>query len=311
MLIEGFRPGVMERLGLGPDDLLALNPRLVFGRMTGWGQDGPLAQAAGHDINYIALAGVLEHIGTADDPVPPLNLVGDFGGGGMLLALGVLAALFERQASGQGQVVDAAMVDGAASMMASYWGMLAAGTFDPSRRQANVLDGGAPFYGVYRCRDGRHISIAAAEPQFWAELVDRLGVDLGVDPVSRLDPRTWPELRKRLEAVFAERTQTEWCELLEGTDVCFAPVLTMDEAAAHRHNVARGGVHRRCRRAPARHGAAVRPEHPLDTDAAGAAGTPQPGRARRAGSQRLRDRRPRRRRCRRGSVRPAAPRQAG
>ncbi len=240
MLIEGFRPGVMERLGLGPDALLAINPRLVFGRMTGWGQEGPLAQAAGHDINYIALAGVLEHIGTVDDPVPPLNLVGDFGGGGMLLALGVLAALFDRQHSGQGQVVDAAMVDGAALMMASYWGMLAAGTFDPSRRQANVLDGGAPFYGVYRCRDGRHISIAAAEPQFWAELVDRLGVDLGVDPVSRLDPRAWPELRKRLEAVFAERTRADWCELLEGTDVCFAPVLTMDEAAAHRHNVARG-----------------------------------------------------------------------
>ena len=289
VLIEGFRPGVMERLGLGPDALLAINPKLIFGRMTGWGQEGPLAQAAGHDINYIALAGVLEHIGTVDDPIPPLNLVGDFGGGGMLLALGVLAALFDRQHSGQGQVVDASMVDGAALMMASYWGMLAAGTFDPSRRQSNVLDGGAPFYGVYRCRDGRHISIAAAEPQFWAELVDRLGVDLGVDPVSRLDPRV------------AGTTQTARGGVRR-TD----PRRLVSAARGHRRLLRTGpddgrgcrppsqrgsrGVHRGGRRAPARNGAAVRSEHPRYTGAARAAGNAQPSGAVRAGAQRRGDR---------------------
>ena len=241
ILLEGFRPGVMERLGVGPDDAREINPQLVYGRMTGWGQDGPLAHAAGHDLNYIALAGVLAHIGAPESgPIPPLNLVGDFGGGGMMLAFGVLAALIERQQSGLGQVVDAAMVDGAAILMTSFWGMLSAGAFDASTRSANVLDGGAPFYAVYRCKDGEYVSIASAEPQFFVELVTKLDDDLGVDLLSRLDRANWPELRSRLETIFATRSQREWCELLEGSDVCFAPVLAMPDAVNHPHMAHRG-----------------------------------------------------------------------
>ncbi|GMU79999.1 MAG: CoA transferase [Acidimicrobiia bacterium] len=237
VLVEGFRPGVMERLGLGPDICLARNPRLVYGRMTGFGQDGPLAQAAGHDINYIALAGVLAHIGRAGEkPVPPLNLVGDFGGGGMLLAFGVCAALVERGRSGRGQVVDAAMVDGAATLMAVFHGMRADGSW--GERGTNWIDTGAHFYDTYETSDGRYVAIGAVEPQFYAELLRRIGLD-GEDLPRQLDPAGWPEMKRRLTEVFAGRTLDEWCALLEGTDVCFAPVLAMDEAYRHPHNVAR------------------------------------------------------------------------
>jgi alpha-methylacyl-CoA racemase len=233
VLLEGYRPGVTERLGLGPDVCLARNPRLIYGRMTGWGQDGPYAPTAGHDLNYIALAGVLDHIGRAGGPpTPPLNLVGDFGGGGMLLAFGVVAALVERATSGRGQVIDAAMVDGAALLMAFFHG----GELGP--RGTNILDSGAPFYDVYECADGRYVSIASIEPPFFAELRQRLGLD---DPVweRQLDPDTWPEQKAQLSAVIKSKTRDEWCALLEGTDVCFAPVLSMDEAPAHPHLAAR------------------------------------------------------------------------
>jgi alpha-methylacyl-CoA racemase len=238
-LIEGFRPGVMERLGLGPDVCLARNPRLVYGRMTGWGQTGPLAQAAGHDINYIALAGALAHFGRAGQkPTPPLNLVGDFGGGGAFLAIGVLAALLERARSGRGQVVDAAMVDGAAVLMTMMWGLYQTGGFrlEPG---TNLLDSGAHFYEVYETSDGKYISIGPIEPQFYAELLERLGLKREELP-PQMDRGHWPELKARFEALFKTRTRDEWCRLLEGTDACFAPVLTMPEAAAHPHARARG-----------------------------------------------------------------------
>jgi alpha-methylacyl-CoA racemase len=237
-LIEGFRPGVMERLGLGPEPCLARNPRLVYGRMTGWGQEGPLANAAGHDINYIALAGALHGIGRKGEaPVPPLNLVGDFGGGGMLLALGVAAALIERQRSGQGQVVDAAMVDGAALLMTLFHGMRQAGLWR-EERGTNMLDGGAPYYDVYETSDGRHVAIGAIEPKFYAELLQRTG--LSGEPLPAQNDRTrWPELRERLQALFRQRTREEWCALLEGSDACFAPVLTMAEAPEHPQSRAR------------------------------------------------------------------------
>jgi alpha-methylacyl-CoA racemase len=239
-LIEGFRPGVMERLGVGPDVCLGRNPKLVFGRMTGWGQDGPYAQAAGHDINYISLAGALAHFGRAGEaPVPPLNMVGDFGGGGMFLALGVVAALLEAQTSGQGQVVDTAMVDGTAVLMTMFWSMKAAGIFDEQNPGTNLLDTGAHFYDVYECSDGRYISIGSIEPQFYAELMRITGLE-GDDQFARqMDATQWPELKVRIAELFKTKTCDEWCELMEMTDVCFAPVLTMSEAAQHPHNVER------------------------------------------------------------------------
>jgi alpha-methylacyl-CoA racemase len=239
-LIEGFRPGVMERLGVGPDVCLGRNPKLVFGRMTGWGQDGPYAQAAGHDINYISLAGALAHFGRAGEaPVPPLNMVGDFGGGGMFLALGVVAALLEAQTSGQGQVVDTAMVDGTAVLMTMFWSMKAAGIFDEQNPGTNLLDTGAHFYDVYECSDGRYISIGSIEPQFYAELMRLTGLE-GDDQFARqMDATQWPELKVRIAELFKTKTCDEWCELMEMTDVCFAPVLTMSEAAQHPHNVER------------------------------------------------------------------------
>jgi alpha-methylacyl-CoA racemase len=238
-LIEGFRPGVAERLGLGPDECLTRNPRLVYGRMTGWGQDGPLAEAAGHDINYIALAGALHPIGRKDGgPVPPLNLVADFGGGGMLLAFGIVCAVLEAQRSGRGQVVDAAMVEGAALLTTMFHSLRSAGLwFD--ERGVNLIDGGAPFYDAYECADGGHVAIGSLEPQFYAELVKRLGLD-DADLPAQHDRDRWPEMKERVAAVFRTRTRDEWCELMEGTDVCFAPVLGFAEVARHPHNAARG-----------------------------------------------------------------------
>ncbi|MCW5653193.1 CaiB/BaiF CoA-transferase family protein [Hydrogenophaga sp.] len=237
-LIEGFRPGVMERLGLGPDACLALNPRLVYGRMTGWGQDGPMAMAPGHDINYIALSGALEAIGEAGrPPVVPLNLVGDFGGGGMFLAFGIACALLEASRSGRGQVVDAAMVDGAASLMTYFFGYRAGGKW-PGRGRS-VTGGGSPFYAVYETRDGRYVTVGSAEPKFYAELLRQTGLDQA-DLPDRNDPANWPLIRERLQAVFLTRTRDEWCAQLETSETCFAPVLDMAEAAAHPHNVARG-----------------------------------------------------------------------
>lgn len=239
LLIEGFRPGVMERLGLGPDELMGVQPRLVYGRMTGWGQYGPLAQAAGHDINYIALSGVLDGIGSPDrPPIVPMNLIGDFGGGGMLLAVGLLAALHEASRSGQGQVVDAAMTDGAALLSTFIHGLRAEGQWRHPRG-GNLLDGGAHFYGTFECADGRCISIGSIEPQFYAELLARCGLDAQAFG-DHLNPERWPELKDRLAQLFRSRSRAHWCERLEGSDVCFAPVLDWDEAVAHPHNVARG-----------------------------------------------------------------------
>jgi alpha-methylacyl-CoA racemase len=240
-LIEGFRPGVMERLGVGPDACLERNAKLVYGRMTGWGQTGPYAQSAGHDINYIALAGALAHFGRVDQgPVPPLNLVGDFGGGGMFLAFGIVCALLEAQRSGSGQVVDAAMVDGSAVLMSMFWSFRSMGIFDENHRGTNMLDTGAPFYDVYECHDGEHISLGAIEPQFYAQLLQALGLADDPDFASQLDTKGWPTGKERLREVFLTRSRDEWCTLLEHTDVCFAPVLRMSEAANHPHNVARG-----------------------------------------------------------------------
>ena len=240
-LIEGFRPGVMERLGIGPEVCTERNPRLVFGRMTGWGQDGPYAQAAGHDINYISLAGSLAHMGRVDTgPVPPLNMVGDFGGGGMLLAFGVVCGILEAARSGTGQVIDAAMVDGSAVLMSMFWAFSAMGVHDPDSRGTNLLDTGAHFYDVYRCSDGSYISIGSIEPQFYAELLRLLDLTDDPDFATQMDRSAWPALKERLGEIFASRTRAEWCELLEHTDVCFAPVLTMAEAAEHPHNRARG-----------------------------------------------------------------------
>ena len=239
-MIEGFRPGVMERLGVGPDVCLARNKKLVFGRMTGWGQDGPYANAAGHDINYIALAGALAHFGRAGEaPVPPLNMVGDFGGGGMLLAYGVVCALLEAQRSGAGQVVDAAMVDGSAILMSMFWGFKNIGLHDENARGTNMLDSGAHFYDVYKCSDGKFVSIGSIEPQFYAQLLQLTGLAEDAEFANQQDRTMWPKLKQRLTEVFATKTQAEWCKMMEGTDVCFAPVLTMSEAAKHPHNVAR------------------------------------------------------------------------
>ena len=236
-LIEGFRPGVMERLGLGPDAIQARNPRLVYGRMTGWGQEGPLAQAAGHDINYISITGALAAIGPAERPVPPLNLVGDFGGGALYLVVGVLAALLEARKSGKGQVVDAAMCDGAASLMTMFFDYATTGRWN-EERGSNFLDGGAHFYGVYQCACGNFISIGSIEPQFYALLRQLAGLS-DADFDAHMDPESWPTSKAKLTAVFKTKTREEWCRIMEGTDVCFAPVLTMTEAPLHPHMATR------------------------------------------------------------------------
>jgi len=234
VLIEGFRPGVVERLGLGPDVCLDRNPRLVYGRMTGWGQEGPYVRRAGHDINYIALAGALEPIGRAGQPpTPPLNLVGDFGGGGMLLALGIACALVERASSGEGQVIDAAIVDGAALLTTLFH------TIPMGPRGTNALDGGAPYYDVYECADGKYISIGAVEPEFYLELCRTLALD-GPEWEAQRDRASWADRKADLAAVFRTRTRQEWCERFEGSEACFAPVLSLAEAPQHAHNVARG-----------------------------------------------------------------------
>jgi alpha-methylacyl-CoA racemase len=240
VLVEGFRPGVMERLGVGPEVLLADNPRLVYGRMTGWGQDGPLAMRAGHDINYIALAGALHGFGRAGDkPTPPVNLVGDFGGGGMLMAFGVVAALLNVRRTGRGQVIDCAMVEGAALLSAMTYGLFGSGLWRDERGQ-NVLDTGAPFYDTYATADGKWIAIGALEPQFYATLIGKAGLADDSLFAEQYDAARWPAFKQRLTEVFASRTREEWCALLEGTDACFAPVLSLGEAPSHPHNVARG-----------------------------------------------------------------------
>jgi alpha-methylacyl-CoA racemase len=235
MAFEGNRPGVMERLGLGPDVMLARNPALVYGRMTGWGQYGPLAHAAGHDINYFALTGLLHTIGTAERPVPPLNLGADFGGGAMFLIAGMLAALLSARTTGKGQVVDAAMTDCAAYLGSLFHDFQGAGMWSDAR-EANLLDGGAHFYGNYECADGKFVAIGSIEPQFYALLLEKTGAVL---PHAQMDTARWPEMRETLRAVFRTRTRDEWCALMEGTDVCFAPVLTLREARSHPHQVAR------------------------------------------------------------------------
>lgn len=241
VVVEGFRPGAAERLGIGPEELIGRNPRLVYGRMTGWGQCGPLALAAGHDINYIAVAGALEPIGRPGErPVPPLNLIGDFAGGGLLLAMGIVSALYERERSGVGQVVDAAMVDGAALLTAFLHGMGAIGLWGEGRGE-NALDGGAPFYDTYECADGRYIAVGAIERQFYDELVDGLGL-AGEDLPDRRDQANWPQLRARFAAAFAARTRDEWTAVFAGTDACVTPVLRFDEVAGHPHAAARGAL---------------------------------------------------------------------
>ncbi|MEU5726713.1 CaiB/BaiF CoA-transferase family protein [Micromonospora sp. NPDC047738] len=240
-LLEGFRPGVTERLGLGPDDCLAVNPRLVYGRMTGWGQDGPLAHTAGHDIDYLALTGALHGIGRAGErPVPPMNLLGDFGGGGMMLALGVVAALYAVRAGAPGQVVDAAIVDGVSVLATQIHALRAAGRWQ-DRRGVNLLDGGAPFYDTYECADGRYLAVGALEPRFYDELIRRTGLPLAGDEApDRTDPANWPALRTAWARLFRTRTRDEWTELLAGSDACVAPVLDWTEAPEHPHLAARG-----------------------------------------------------------------------
>ncbi len=237
-LQEGFRPGVMEKLGLGPDVCLKRNPRLVYGRMTGWGQEGPLALAAGHDINYISLSGALHTIGRKGErPIPPLNLVGDYGGGGMMLAFGIVCALYEAQRSGKGQVVDAAMIDGSAALMAIFYGLKASG-FWTDDRGTNLLDGAAHFYDTYETADGKYVSIGSIEPQFYALLLKHTGID-DPDYQNQLDQTKWPAFKERLTEIFKSKTRDEWCKIMEGTDVCFAPVLSLDEAKDHPQNQTR------------------------------------------------------------------------
>ncbi|NDL59687.1 CaiB/BaiF CoA transferase family protein [Phytoactinopolyspora mesophila] len=241
VLLEGFRPGVADRLGLGPADCLERNPRLIYGRMTGWGQDGPFAQRAGHDINYLALTGALHAMGRPGErPAPPLNLAGDFGGGSMLLLTGVLAALWERTRSGHGQVVDAAMTDGVGLLLQLTWSMRGLGMWT-DERGSNLFDGGAPFYDTYECADGRYVAVGALEQQFYAQLLDGLGLDAAELP-DRGQRENWPALRERFAAVFASRTRDEWADTFNGTDACVTPVLRFDEVAAHPHNAARAGV---------------------------------------------------------------------
>ncbi|MBW2551394.1 MAG: CoA transferase [Deltaproteobacteria bacterium] len=240
VLLEGFRPGVMERLGIGPETCLEINPRLVYGRMTGWGQEGPLSQRAGHDINYISIAGALHCIGRkGQKPTVPLNLVADFGGGGLLLAFGVLAALLERQHSGKGDVVDAAMVDGAGTLMASIFAALQAGFFSEKRGE-NILDGGAPFYDTYETKDGKFVSVGALEPQFYQILIEKLGLQGSAPPpFAHMQAIHWEALRPKMEEIFLTRTRDEWCEIFDETDACVAPILSPTEAFEHPHNVAR------------------------------------------------------------------------
>ena len=234
VLIEGFRPGVAERLGIGPDVCLERNPRLVYGRMTGWGQTGPYAHTAGHDINYIALSGALHPIGRRGEaPVPPVNFVGDFGGGGMLLALGVCAAVIEARVSGSGQVVDAAMTDGSALLTTMFHGLAATGAWS-TERGTNLIDTGSHMYDVFECADGEYISLGSLEPQFYAEMCTRLGIPIAEMP--EYDRARWPEFKERIRSIVREKTRDEWCALLEGTDVCFAPVLSLTEAPSHPHN---------------------------------------------------------------------------
>ena len=239
-LLEGFRPGVMERLGLGPDECLAANPALVYGRMTGWGQEGPLARAAGHDINYIALTGLLSTMGRASDkPAIPLNLIGDFGGGGMLLAFGLVCGLLEARSSGQGQVVDAAMVDGASLLMTMYWAMKASGQWS-DQREDNLLDGGAPFYDVYETADHGYVTVGPLEPQFYDELLRLTGLERDPELTGREHRANWPVAKQKLAQVFRSKTRAQWQEIMEGSDACFAPMLSMAEATQHPHNQARG-----------------------------------------------------------------------
>ena len=238
VILEGFRPGVMERLGLGPEACLERNPKLIYGRMTGWGQSGPLSHAAGHDINYISIAGALGSMGYADrPPAPPLNLIGDFGGGAMYLLAGILAAIVERNSSGKGQVVDAAMTDGTASLLSPFYGLMAMGMWS-TERYSNRLDGGAFYYGSYECSDGKYISLGSLEPQFYALLLEKCGI---TDETfkEQSDQEAWPIKREKMEALFKTKTQQEWCGILEGTDVCFAPVLNLKEAPDHPHNKTR------------------------------------------------------------------------
>lgn len=238
-LIEGFRPGVMERLGLGPEQCLARNPRLVYGRMTGWGQEGPLARAAGHDANYIALVGALHSIGRKGEaPVPPLNLIGDFGGGALYLALGVVAGLLETQKSGKGQVIDVAMIDGAASLMTAIYGLRAAGLWSDNRGE-NILDSGAHYYNVYETSDGKYVAIGSIEAKFYQELLRLTGLEADRLP-GQNDRSSWPAMNERLAAIFRTKTRDEWCRIMEGSEVCFAPVLSMKEAPNHPHNRHRG-----------------------------------------------------------------------
>jgi len=238
VVLEGFRPGVMERLGLGPEECLSVNPRLIFGRMTGWGQTGPLSQAAGHDINYISIAGALGAMGYADrPPAPPLNLVGDFGGGAMYLLTGILAALVERATSGQGQIIDAAMTDGTASLLSPFFGLMAMNMWTTDRF-SNRLDGGAFYYGSYECSDGKYISIGSLEPQFYALLLEKAEIT-GPEFQEQLDEAAWPAKREKLNQLFKTRTRQQWCDIMEGTDVCFAPVLDLKEAPTHPHNIDR------------------------------------------------------------------------
>ncbi|MEC8047411.1 MAG: CaiB/BaiF CoA-transferase family protein [Pseudomonadota bacterium] len=239
VLLEGFRPGVTERLGLGPDVCLARNPKLIYGRMTGWGQTGTMAHAAGHDINYISLSGVLHAIGEGNSrPTPPLNLVGDFGGGGMLLAFGIVAALYERATSGQGQVIDAAMTDGSALLMNSIFGLMSQGVWNQNRG-SNLLDGGAHFYGTYETKDGKHVSLGSIEPQFYALLLEKTGLDQDPDLAKQMSRDDWPMLRQKLAAVMATKTRDEWDGIMLGTDICYAPILNFEEAVDHPHNQAR------------------------------------------------------------------------
>ena len=273
VLIEGFRPGVMERLGLGPDVCLQRNPRLVFGRMTGWGQTGTMAHAAGHDINYISLSGALHAIGEKDGkPVPPLNLVGDFGGGGMLLAFGIAAALYETSKSGEGQVIDAAMTDGSALLMNAIFGIMNTGRWSEARG-TNLLDGGAHFYGTYETADGKWISIGSIEPQFYALLLEKTGLDQDGDMSKQMSRDDWPLLQEKLTSVFAGKTRDEWDEIMLGTDICYAPVLQFEEAIDHPHNAARatfveqGGVKQA---APAPRFSRTEPELPAQAVAPGA-----------------------------------------
>ena len=272
-LIEGFRPGVTERLGLGPDVCLERNPGLVYGRMTGWGQNGSMASAAGHDINYISLSGALHAIGEKDrNPTPPLNLVGDFGGGGMLLAFGIAAALFEKQKSGQGQVIDAAMTDGSALLMNAVFGIMNTGHWNPERG-TNLLDGGAHFYGSYRTKDDKHISIGSIEPQFYQLLLEKTGLANDADLPKQMSRQDWPILREKLELIFLEKTRNEWDAIMLGTDICYAPILTLEEAASHPHNKERGTFEQSdgvIQASPAPRFSRTSPEMPEASTAAGA-----------------------------------------